>query len=150
PGARRHAKGRVLRGRRDRLHGALSPLNPAADLKMILCLKPGRTFAQSDVLMARLHPGGLFELLTAEAWARALGYPSEELCRRSLRELIALEAPAASAVIAALLDTAHAEPLDVTLRCDGVRLRCFRFHRRFDPQAQSIYFVIDEIPMARG
>lgn len=117
---------------------------------MILCLKPGRTFARSDVLMARLHPGGLFELLTADAWARALGYPSEELGRKSLRELIALEAPAAGAIVAALLDTAHAEALDVMLRCNGERRRCFRFHRRFDPRGESIYFVVDEVPMARG
>ena len=125
-------------------------MKSVADLKVVLCRKPGKSSAQSEVMMARLRPGGLFELLSAAAWARALGYPSEELCRKSLRELIALEAPAASAVVAALLDTAHAEPLDVTLRCNGERRRCFRFHRRFDPQAQSIYFVIDEIPMARG
>lgn len=121
-----------------------------ADLLVVLCLNPGRTCAQSDVMMARLRPGGIFELLTSGAWARALGYMPEELSGKSLRELMALETPAAGAVVAALLDTAGAEPLDVTLLCKDERRKCFRFYRRFDPRGQSIFFVADELPAARG
>ena len=117
-----------------------------ADLLVVLCLHPGRTCAESDVMMARLRPGGIFELLTSGAWARALGYPPAELSGKSLRELIPLETPAAAAIVNALLDTAGAEPLDVTLRCKDERRKYFRFHRRFDPYGQSIFIVADELP----
>ena len=117
-----------------------------ADLLVVLCLNPGRTCAESDVMMARLRPGGIFELLTSAAWARALGYPPAELSGKSLRELIALETPAAAAVVSALLDTTGAEPLDVTLRCKDERRKYFRFHRRFDPYGQSVFVVADELP----
>jgi hypothetical protein len=117
-----------------------------ADLKLVLCRKPGRTAAQSQVMMARLRPGGIFELLTSGAWARALGYLPEELSGKSLRELLPLEKPAAGAVVAALLDPADTGPLDITLRCKDERRKFFRFHRRFDPHGQSIFLVADELP----
>lgn len=118
-----------------------------ADLLVVLCIHPGRTCAESEVMMARLRPGGIFELLTAGAWARTLGYPLAELSGKSLRELMALETPAAAAVVSALLDTAAgAEPLDVALRCKDQRRKYFRFHRRFDPYGPSIFVVADELP----
>ena len=119
-----------------------------ADLMLVLCLKPGRTAANSDVMMARLRPGGIFELLTSRAWGRALGYPPEELSGKSLGELMPLEKPAAGAVVAALLDTGAVEPLDVTLLCKDAARKCFRFHRRFDPHGGSIFVVADEVPAA--
>lgn len=118
---------------------------PLADLMVVLCLKPGRTCAQSDVMMARLRPGGIFELLTSGAWTRALGYRPEELSGKSLGELMPLEKPAAREIVAALLDTSAPEPLDVPLRCKDDRRKCFRFHRRFDPHGQSIFVVADEL-----
>jgi len=120
-----------------------------ADLMVVLCVKPGRTCAQSDVMMARLRPGGIFELLTSSAWARALGYRPEELVGKSLGELMALEKPAAGEIVAALLDTSAVEPLDIPLRCKDDRRKCFRFHRRFDPHGQSIFVVADELPVTR-
>jgi len=121
-----------------------------ADLMVVLCLKPGRTAAQSDVMMARLRPGGIFELLTSGAWARTLGYLPEELSGKSLGELMPLEKPEAGAVVAALLDTSAVEPLDVTLLCKDAARKCFRFHRRFDPHGQSIFVVADELPATVG
>jgi PAS domain-containing protein len=118
-----------------------------ADLMVVLCLKPGRTAAQSDVMMARLRLSGIFELLTAPAWGRALGYLPGELSGKSLGDLMPLEKPAAGAVVAALLDKDAVEPLDVVLRCKDERRKCFRFHRRFDPYGQSIFVVADELPM---
>jgi len=118
---------------------------PVADLMVVLCAKPGRTAAESDVMLAQLHPDGRFELLTEGAWARRLGYPPEELSGRSLRELMPLEKSATGAVVTALLDTSATEPLDVTLRCKDERRKYFRFHRRFDPHGESIFVVADEL-----
>ena len=117
----------------------------AADLIVALCAKPGTAAAQSEVLLARLRPEGIFELLTAGAWARTLGYRPEELSGRSLCELMPLEKSATAAIVTALLDTSAAHPLDVTLRCKDERRKYFRFHRRFDPHGESIFLVADEL-----
>ena len=113
---------------------------------VVLCLKAGRTCTQSDVMMARLRPGGIFELLTSGAWARALGYTPEELTGKSLGELMPLETAAAGEIVTALLDTSAVAPLDVPLRCKDEQRKYFRFHRRFDPYGPSIFVVADELP----
>ena len=58
-----------------------------ADLVVVVCIRPAKSCAQSRVMLARARPIGIFELLTAEAWARALGYPADELNGTSLRSL---------------------------------------------------------------
>jgi hypothetical protein len=120
-----------------------------ADLMLVLCVNPGRTCAQSDVMLARLRPGGVFELLTSSAWARALGYPPEELSGKTLRELMSFENPA-DEIIPALLDPNAAEPLDVTLRCKDEARKCFRFHRRFDPHEETLFLVAEEVSVGGG
>lgn len=120
-----------------------------ADLVLVLCANPGKTCTESDVMMARVRPSGLFELLSADAWARALGYAPDELSGKSLCELMPLEEPAAGQVVAALLDNKDAQPLDVPLRCKDERRKCFRFHRRFDPYQDAMYVVADEVPEDR-
>ena len=120
-----------------------------ADLVLVLCVSPGKACMDSGVMMARVRPGGLFELLSAEAWARSLGYAPGELSGKSLRELMQLEKPAAGRLVAALLDDKDVEPLDVTLRCKDERRKSFRFHRRFDPYQDAMYVVADEIPESR-
>jgi len=116
-----------------------------ADLMLVLCVSPGKTCAESGVMLARVRPSGVFELLTATAWARALGYPADELSGKSLRELLQLETPAAGELVAALLDEKDVQPLDVTLRCKDERRKCFRFHRRFDPYEKAMFVVADEL-----
>lgn len=122
---------------------------PVADMMLVLCVNPGRTCAQSDVMLARLRPGGIFELLSSSAWARALGYLPEELRGKSLRELMPLEKPAGE-IVAALLDTSAVEPLDVTLRCKDQRRKRFRFHRRFDPHEEMVFLVAEEVSAGGG
>jgi hypothetical protein len=116
-----------------------------ADLRVTACPTAGSAGARSDVLMARLRPGGIFELLSPEAWARVLGYPPEELSGKYLRELMPVEPHAAGEVVAGLLDTRADAPLDVLLRCKDERRKYFRFHRRFDERAQTIFLVADEL-----
>lgn len=118
-----------------------------SDLVLVLCASPGTACTESEVMMARVRPGGLFELLSADAWARTLGYAPEELCGKSLRELIAR--PAAGPIVSALLDREDAQPLDITLRCKDAQSKRFRLHRRLDPYQDATYVVADELPEVR-
>lgn len=116
-----------------------------ADMIVVLCPKPGTACQESHVMLARVRPCGTFELLTSGAWARALGYPPEELSGKWLRELIVLEKSTTAAVVAELLDTSAATPLEVTLRCKDELRKSFRLHRRFDPHGEAIFIVADEL-----
>jgi PAS domain-containing protein len=94
-------------------------------------------------MLARVRSIGIFELLSAAAWARALGYPPAELNGKSLRGLMRLEKPAARDVVAALLDESDLQPLEVTLRCkNGGRKR---LHRQLDTYGQAVFVVADEL-----
>jgi len=116
---------------------------------LVLCDSSSKTGAKSKVMLARVRRSGLFELLTAAAWARALGYRPDELGGKSLRKLMQLERRAAGEVVAALLDEADARPLELTLRCKDGRRKCFRVYRRFDPYEQAVFVLADEVSEER-
>ena len=120
-----------------------------ADLVLVLSVNPGKTCTETDIMMARVRSSGIFELLSAAAWARALGYAPDELSGKSMRDLMQLEKPAAGGLVAALLDNKDARPLDVTLRCKDERRKRFRLHRRFDPYQDAMYVLADELPEDR-
>lgn len=116
---------------------------------VVVATSRGKGSAQSGVMLARIRARrASFELLTAAAWARALGYADEELSGKPLRELMALGAPAAHELLAALLDEDDARPLDVTLRCKDRRRKVFRFHRRVDPYGEAIFVLAEELSFA--
>jgi hypothetical protein len=115
------------------------------DLILVLCASPGRTCAKSGLMLARVRPSGLFELLSADAWAHALGYRPEELSGKPLRELVH-EKAATRELVAALLDEGDTQPLDVALRCKDERRKCFRLHRRFDPYNRTVTLLAEELP----
>ena len=117
----------------------------AADLIVVVAIRPAKTRAQSRVMLARARPSGVFELLTAEAWARALGYPEAELNGASLRSLMRLEKPATKDVVAALLDGIEVQSLEVTLRCKSERRKHFRLYCRFDAYEEAVFVVADEL-----
>lgn len=119
-----------------------------ASAELVLVRTASKAFAGARVMLARVHPSGLFELLAAGAWARALGYRAEELSGKLLRELMQLDADAARALAAALLDGTNDRPLDVTLQCKDRRRKRFRLYRRFDAYAASIFVLADELPFA--
>ena len=100
-------------------------------------------------MLARARRSGKFELLTAAAWARALGYLPDELSGKSLRELMQLDKRPAGEVVTALLDEEDARPLEVTLRCKDERRKCFRLYRRFDPHEQAVFVLADEVSEER-
>jgi hypothetical protein len=117
-----------------------------ADLVLAFRPTPGYAYTKSGILMARVSPDGVFEVLSAGAWTSALGYAPGELDGTSLRELMPPEKPAAGRILAALVDSNDAEPLYVTLRCKDRRRKVFRFHRRFDAYQDAMYIVADELP----
>jgi hypothetical protein len=135
----------VLPGRRYKCKVRNGSLVPVADLVVMLCIRPGKSCAQSGVMLARARPTGIFELLTAEAWARALGYPPDQLNGTSLRGLMRLEKPAARDVVAALLGESEVEPLEVTLRCKNERRKRYRLYRRYDAYEEAVFLVADEL-----
>ena len=115
------------------------------DLILVPSASPGKTFEASPLMIARTQPSGEFELLSAAAWAGALGYALDELRGKSLCELMPLEKPAAGELVAALLNNKDVRSLEITLRCKDERRKFFRFHRRFDPYQEAIYVVADEV-----
>lgn len=130
-------------GRRPHPYGPM--VRASRDLILVPCASPGNTCELSELMMARVRPTGIFELLSAAAWARSLGYALDELSGKSFRELMLLDEPAAGKFVAALLDTKDVQSLDVPLRCKDQRRKLFRFHRRFDPYGDTIYVVADEV-----
>ena len=97
-------------------------------------------------MLARVRPVGVFELLTAAAWAGALGYPPEELNGTSLRELMRLEKPDAKDMGTALLDETDVRaPLEVILRCKHGQRKRFRLYRRFDTYEEAVFVLAEEI-----
>ena len=126
----------------------LRTMHLSRDLILVLCASPGKACETTEVMMARVQPTGIFELLSASAWVHTLGYALEELSGKSLSELIALEKPAAGEIVAALLDEQDARSLQVTLRCKDQRRKSFRLHRRFDPYQDAMYVVADEVSLA--
>jgi hypothetical protein len=115
------------------------------DLILVPCASPGKTCETTEVMMARVKPTGIFELLSAGAWAHTLGYALDELSGKSLSELMPVEKLVAGEVVAALLDKKDVASLRVTLRCKDQRRKSFRFHRRFDPYQDAMYVVADEV-----
>lgn len=118
--------------------------NPGVDLVVVLRIRPGRTCAESAVLLARARPTGVFELLTAAAWGRALGCPPEALNGESLRALMRLEKPGVQDIVAALMDEGNHQPLDVSLG-KGERRKRFRLHRRFDGYERAMFVVAERV-----
>jgi len=115
------------------------------DLILVPCASPGKACETTEIMMARVQPSGIFELLSPAAWEHTLGYRLDELSGKYLGELMPIEKPDAHEVVAALLDRKDVQSLQVTLRCKDERRKFFRFHRRFDPYGGAIYVVADEV-----
>lgn len=128
---------------------AKPPARLLADLMLVLTMSPGAASGQTRVMLARVRPNGLFELLSVPAWTSALGYRPHELSGGSLRRLMQLENPAGHNVVAALLDENDTQPLEVTVRCKDERRKRFRLHRRFDPYDNAMFIVAEELPEGR-
>jgi PAS domain-containing protein len=102
--------------------------NTPTDLVLGLCVGPGKTGLRTGLMLARV-----------------LGYPPDELNGKWLQDLMSIEEPAASEVVAALLDEEDVRPFNITLRCKDERRKSFRLHRRFDPYDHSLFVLADEL-----
>lgn len=109
-----------------------------ADLVVGLSINPARTATQSAVMLARILPNGIFQLLNG-AWAHALGYTPHDLIGMGVRDLMQLES--SREVVSALLDETDERPINVTLRCKDGRRKSFRLYRRFDAY-DGVVFVL--------
>ena len=114
-----------------------------ADLTLAMHITPGDTYEWSQVLLARARFDGTMELLTA-AWETALGYGRHELAGKTLGGLMRSAAPAA--VVAAILDSRHCDPVDLTLRCRSGPAKRFRLHRRVDDYLRQVFIVAEQKP----
>ena len=75
------------------------------------------------------------------AWEKILGYPSQELLDRPLRELMQQHGQAAVALVERLLAEDDFEPLEFSMRCRDGTFRWFLWHRRFDSEHQAIFIA---------
>jgi PAS domain-containing protein len=110
-----------------------------------LCKSPGKACERSGLMLARVLPGGVLELLSPAAWARVLGFSTQELSGKWLHDLMPLDQPAASEVTAALLGEQDSPPMEVTLRCKDERRKSFRLHRRRDTYDRAVFVLADEV-----
>jgi hypothetical protein len=117
---------------------------PGEDLVLVLRVPARESPEQSGVMLARVRPPGIFELLTAAAWARALGFLPDELSGKTLRSLMP-EKGAGAKVVASLLGEQDAEPMVVTLQCKDERCKSFRFYRLFDAYEKAMFVVADDM-----
>lgn len=115
--------------------------NDPLDLKLAVHATAGATYQCSDVLLARVRFNGTMELLT-DAWETVLGYTADEFAGKTLAEL--MRSPAPEAVVAAILDERHRDPVDLTLRCRDGTAKRFRVHRRFDDYGRQVFLVAEE------
>jgi PAS domain-containing protein len=119
---------------------AMRALRPS-DFTIAVHVSAGDTYEWSNVLLARVSPDGLLELLTA-AWERLLGYGRREFTGKTLRQLMR---PGERAdVVAAILDHHNMEPVDLTLLCRDGRPKHLRLHRRFDEYGHKMFIVAEE------
>jgi PAS domain-containing protein len=104
----------------------------------IVCNKPFPAYTGLDVLLARIHADGRFELLSA-AWEKALGFDCAELNGRSLFALLSIDEGSARALLRRVTDPAEPEPLVFDVRCKGGEILRMRWNRRFDQYADAVY-----------
>lgn len=112
-----------------------------ADMVLGLSISPGRTAAPSSVMLARILPSGVFQLLTA-AWAQALDYAPHDLIGKAVRDVMQLDST--REIGTALLDAGDDRPLDVTLQCKDGRHKRFRLYRRFDAYDGAVFVLAVE------
>ena len=85
------------------------------------------------------------------AWEKILGYPSQELLDRPLRELMQQHGQAAVALVERLLaEDGFEQPLEFGLRCQDGTCRWFLWHRHFDSEYQAIFIAGYDITEQKG
>jgi PAS domain-containing protein len=120
----------------------MGSLQSVADRKdvVVVCRKPFSAYAGLDVLLARIHGDGRFEVLSA-AWEGILGFRCDELNGSSLFALLPFDEATARALLRRITDPAEPEPMVFEVRCKGSAPIRLRWHRRFDPYADAMFIA---------
>ncbi len=120
----------------------MTALQSVADREdvVIVCRKPYPAYTGLDVLLARVHADGRFELLS-EAWEAILGFRGEELDGKSLFALLPLDRRAARALLKRITDPGEPEPLAFEVRCKSAGPLRMRWHRRFDEYTDTLFLA---------
>ena len=100
--------------------------------------------AESHVLLAALAEDGRIKFLN-RAWETVMGFASEELRPRPLREILPLERDAADAVLGVLLDRACYAPVETSVRGRSGEVKRILWHKRFEPNDSAMYLAGEEI-----
>lgn len=113
------------------------------DLRLVLNQVLPDCYEKSLLLLARAPFDGTLQLLTS-GWERVLGYPREELNRRTLLQLMWSDRRNAAAAVAAILDDLDMASVNVRMRCKDGLAKGFRLHRRFDRSDRTMYILAEE------
>jgi hypothetical protein len=107
---------------------------------IVVCRKPFSVYAGLDILLARIHGDGRFEVLSA-AWEGVLGFRCDELNGSSLFALLPFDEASARALLRRITDPAEPEPMVFEVRCKGAAPVRMRWHRRFDQYANAMFIA---------
>jgi hypothetical protein len=113
------------------------------DFNLAVHISPGDTYEWSELLLARAHLDGTLELLTA-AWGRMLGYGRYEFSGKTLGHLMS-SGERLAPTVAAILDHANLDPVDLTLRCRRGETKALRLHRRYDAHTPQMFIFAEEV-----
>jgi hypothetical protein len=117
--------------------------NCPPDFRLVLHHSLSDSYELSQVLLAKAGFDGTLQLLTS-CWERALGYPREELNRRTLLQLMWSDRRNAAAAVAAILDDLDMAPVNVRMRCKNGLAKGFRLHRHHDRHESMMYILAEE------
>lgn len=113
------------------------------DLELAFSDNLSDSYEFSKVLLAKAGADGTLQLLTS-GWERVLGYGREELKRKTLLDLVWRNRCSAATAVAAILDTADMEPVNLRVRCRNGNGKCLKLHRHYDKYERMIYMVGEE------
>ncbi|HEX6321306.1 MAG TPA: hypothetical protein VFZ84_20760 [Burkholderiales bacterium] len=116
-----------------------------AEFRLVLHDNLADGYELSTVLLANAGFDGTLQLLTP-GWERVLGFERRELNGKTLQQLMWSDGRSGAAAAEAILDTVHAGPVVVRLRCSDGLGKSFRLHRLHDRQEHMIYIVAEEMP----
>src|SRR5687767_15418453 len=100
------------------------------DFKLIFHDNLSDSYEMSQAMLATADFDGTLQLLTS-GWERVLGYGREEFKDKTLVHLMWSDRRGSAAAVAAILDTMHARPVDVRVRCRNGQGKCLRLNRLY-------------------
>jgi PAS domain-containing protein len=126
---------------------ALSPY--PTDFSLVFHDSLSDSYELSTVLLATADYDGRLQLLTS-GWERLLGYPRQELERKTLLDLLWCDRDQVAATVTAILDRIEMSPVGLRVRCRNGLGKSLRLHRRYDKHEHMMYIVAEEVSSRPG